>query len=139
MSVGENIKRIRKEKGLTQKQLGEMCGLADSAIRRYESDRANPKYETLKKISSALGVYVSDLEPDWSQIPLDDLKKDLTYQGGGFYGKEATTEMHEKFIQRITCRKTEISQKMDMLNESGQKKALDYIDDLIKIPEYKKK
>ena len=35
MSVGENIKRIRKEKGLTQKQLGELCGLADSAIRRY--------------------------------------------------------------------------------------------------------
>ena len=25
MTVGENIKRFRKEKGLTQKQLGELC------------------------------------------------------------------------------------------------------------------
>ncbi len=35
MTIGENIKRIRKEKGLTQKQLGSLCQMADSAIRRY--------------------------------------------------------------------------------------------------------
>ena len=61
MSIGENIKKIRLLKGLTQKQLGELCGMADSAIRRYESGRANPKLETIKKIAAALNVSLSDI------------------------------------------------------------------------------
>lgn len=61
MSVGEIIKRMRIEKGLTQKQLGHLCGMADSAIRRYENGRANPKNETLQKIASGLGVPLIDL------------------------------------------------------------------------------
>lgn len=61
MTVGENIKRIRKKKGLTQKQLGALCGLADSAIRRYELGGANPKIETIQKIARALEVEYTDL------------------------------------------------------------------------------
>lgn len=61
MTVGENIKRIRKKKGLTQKQLGALCGLADSAIRRYELGGANPKIETIQKIAHALEVEYTDL------------------------------------------------------------------------------
>ncbi|MFR5451146.1 MAG: helix-turn-helix domain-containing protein [Roseburia hominis] len=49
MPTGAKIKEIRKQKGLTQKQLGDLCGMADSAIRRYENGNANPKIETLKK------------------------------------------------------------------------------------------
>lgn len=57
-TVGEKIRKLRKEKGLTQKQLGDLCGMADSAIRRYENMGANPKIETLRKIADALGVDV---------------------------------------------------------------------------------
>lgn len=62
MNIGKNIKRYRKEKGLTQKQLGEMCNMADSAIRRYENGGANPKQETLQKIAYALGITVDNLK-----------------------------------------------------------------------------
>ncbi len=57
MTVGENIRRIRKEKGLTQKQLGELCNpqIAEANIRKYELGKANPKIETIDKIASALG------------------------------------------------------------------------------------
>jgi transcriptional regulator with XRE-family HTH domain len=54
--IGENIKYFRKEKGLTQKQLGDLSGMADSAIRRYESGTIVPKDENLAKIAHALGV-----------------------------------------------------------------------------------
>ena len=68
MTVGEMIKELRIHKGLTQKQLGELCGgMADSAIRRYESGRANPKLGTLKKIADALEVTIDILLGDnWS-------------------------------------------------------------------------
>ena len=63
MTVGENIRRIRKEKGLTQKKLGELCGINEVQIRRYElgGKNSNPKKETLEKIANALGVQLYDL------------------------------------------------------------------------------
>lgn len=61
MPTGEKIKEIRKKRGLTQKQLGDLCGMADSAIRRYENGRANPKLETIKKIATALNVSIDVL------------------------------------------------------------------------------
>ena len=61
MTTGEWIKTFREEKGLTQSQLGDLCGMADSAIRRYENGRANPKIETLQKIADALEINVLKL------------------------------------------------------------------------------
>lgn len=55
MPTGFKIKEIRKRKGLTQKQLGEKCGMYESQIRKYENGKANPKMETLQKIADALG------------------------------------------------------------------------------------
>ena len=56
MSTGERIRAIRMKRGQTQKQLGDLCGMADSAIRRYESGRGNPTEKTLQRIAAALGV-----------------------------------------------------------------------------------
>ena len=59
--TGDMIRKFRTEKGLTQKELGNLCGMADSAIRRYESGRATPKLETVQKIADALEIPVSNL------------------------------------------------------------------------------
>lgn len=61
MTIGDTLKQARLNAGLTQKQLGEKCGMADSAIRKYESGKIKPKIETLKKIAAALNVSVIDL------------------------------------------------------------------------------
>ena len=55
MTVGEKIRKVRKEKGFTQKQLGELCQMNEVQIRQYELGKANPKIETVNKIASALG------------------------------------------------------------------------------------
>ena len=39
MTVGENIRRIRKERGLTQKQLGELVGASEAYIRAYSQSQ----------------------------------------------------------------------------------------------------
>ena len=56
MTVGENIRRIRKERGLTQRQLGELVGASEAYIRAYESGRRNPKPASIEKIAEALSV-----------------------------------------------------------------------------------
>ncbi len=37
--TGERIKKLRKEKGLTQEQLGKLLGVKKSAIAKYENNR----------------------------------------------------------------------------------------------------
>lgn len=54
MTVAENIKRLRKERGFTQKQLAERCGMAESTLRQYEIGYRCPKIETLHRIAKAL-------------------------------------------------------------------------------------
>lgn len=63
MTIGENIRRIRKEKGYTQKQLAEKCGMYESQIRKYELNKANPKIETIERIANALGESAIHLLP----------------------------------------------------------------------------
>lgn len=60
MTIGEKIRTIRKEKGMTQQQLADICGMADSAIRKYESGKVVPKTEMIKRIATALEVPAAD-------------------------------------------------------------------------------
>lgn len=81
MTVGQRIRVERKKKGLTQKQLGELCGIAEPTIRRYELGLLNPKYATLKKIANGLGIRVQVLNEDETvQSPPDEQKKTIDAQ-----------------------------------------------------------
>lgn len=73
MPTGIRIKEIRQKKGLTQKQLGDMCGIADANIRKYENGKQNPKIETLQKIADALGVSLHELLYSDELIELDGI------------------------------------------------------------------
>ena len=59
--VGNQIRNARKAKGLTQKELGEKLGVADSVVTNYESGKQNLTIETLEKIADAIGIEVSKL------------------------------------------------------------------------------
>ena len=51
MNTGKKIKLIRTFRGLTQKELGEACGIHEVAIRKYELGKNIPKPEQLRKIA----------------------------------------------------------------------------------------
>ncbi len=87
MTVGENLRRIRKERGLTQKELGELCGIKEANIRKYELGKANPKIETISRIAKALGVHLWDLANTsiWEEFDrtfdTEELAKEVTEIG----------------------------------------------------------
>ena len=56
MTTGENIRAWRKRRGLTQNQLGRLCGVSGAAIGSYEKGTTAPKRRTVEKIASALEV-----------------------------------------------------------------------------------
>ena len=56
MTTGKRIQKARKEKGLTQKELGDKLGVSASMVAQYENDLRNPKIETAEKIAHVLDV-----------------------------------------------------------------------------------
>lgn len=159
MPTGKRIKEIRMQKGLTQKQLGDKCGIADANIRKYENGKQNPKMETLQKIADALGVPIYEfLDNDLFDATLHlgsyegrffndkvksivndttlsetEMKKklaDLSMQG------EILTKFHRNDSDTIT--KEILNNFVDLLNENGQNKAIEQVQMLTKIPEYRK-
>lgn len=54
--IGSKIKVLRKEKGLTQTQLGELVGVQKAQIYKIENNISNVKITTLLKVLNALGV-----------------------------------------------------------------------------------
>ena len=49
--LGESIRRLRKEAGLTQEQLAEAFGVSVSAVHKWESGKATPELEMLVSIA----------------------------------------------------------------------------------------
>lgn len=75
MDTGKKIKLIRSFRGLTQKELGDLAGIHEVAIRKYELGKNTPKPEQLRKIAAALNVNVNslvkfDIEADGDILPL---------------------------------------------------------------------
>ena len=58
LTVGEKIKELRLEKGLTQEELGEILGVKKAAIQKYESGQVqNLKQTTIKKLCETFNKY----------------------------------------------------------------------------------
>jgi len=59
-TIPSNIKFLRKKKGLTQQQFADQLGIKRSLVGAYEEERAEPKYELLKKIAIFFDISVDD-------------------------------------------------------------------------------
>lgn len=55
------LRELRKNNGLTMKELGAEIGVAESTISQYETGKRQPDYETLLKIGEFFGVSVDYL------------------------------------------------------------------------------
>lgn len=75
INVGIWIKAFRKEKGYTQKQLGDMVGLSSIAIQNYESGTRKPNVNVLYNISKALNIDISLFFKDSSST--EEITKDI--------------------------------------------------------------
>ena len=122
--TGDMIRKCRTEKGLTQKKLGELCGIADSNIRKYESGNQNPKIETLQKIADALDIPVNRLLAG-KIISRDELKEKLSEYGL----THLVPDTEEERTVLENCKK---------LNETGKKEAAKRVEEPTHLEKYTK-
>lgn len=61
LKFGQNLKKIRNEKGLTVRGLAELAGLSKSTIENIEQGRFSCSLDVQYNISIGLGITISDL------------------------------------------------------------------------------
>ena len=77
MSIGKNIAKYRKAKGLTQEELGAKLGVTNQAVSKWESEVSMPDVMLLPEIANALNITLDDLygivkEPEKISCSADD-------------------------------------------------------------------
>lgn len=64
VSIGDNIRKYRKMKNLTQKELGDLVGISNTYLSDMEIGRTNPSIKTLKRIAKGLEISFVELLKD---------------------------------------------------------------------------
>lgn len=60
--IGKNIKKLRKQKGLSQDRLSKLADISYNTVIKLESGGiTNPSIDTLQKLAKALDVSVDEL------------------------------------------------------------------------------
>lgn len=57
----ENLRTARERKGMSQKELAELVGVAKSTYSLYESGNREPNVQTIKKIADILSTSADEL------------------------------------------------------------------------------
>jgi transcriptional regulator with XRE-family HTH domain len=60
-SLGQRIARLRKNKGLTQEELGDKVGVSSQAVSKWETDSSVPDVMLLVKIANLFDISVDEL------------------------------------------------------------------------------
>lgn len=59
--VGQNVRKIRQKRGLTQEKFAEISGFSQQYLSSLENGRRNPTVVTLYELATSLGVSHMDL------------------------------------------------------------------------------
>lgn len=116
MTVAENIKTIRKQKGLTQKQLAELIGVSVGAVQQFEYGKIIPKMDTVLLMSTKLNVSPRIINPDlnWDDyIDTESLSNEVQVWDSLPDYNEDDIDIFRSFLS---------------LNTDGKQKASEYID-----------
>lgn len=66
--VASNLRRLRKELGISQEDLAEKCGLHRTYVGAIERSERNITLQTLEKLAESLGVSPQDLLKEHSNV-----------------------------------------------------------------------
>lgn len=64
MGISENIKSLREQYGLSQKELGQIAGVSDKAVSTWEQGIKEPRMGAIQKIADHFGIQKSNIIED---------------------------------------------------------------------------
>jgi len=70
-SLGEAIKKARKEMGLSQREFADYLQISDKAVSSYEVGRATPNFDMLRKIGRVVHKPITYFDDDYDEDDID--------------------------------------------------------------------
>lgn len=117
MHVGDYIKQLRISKGMTQEELGAKIGVQRAAVQKWECGiTQNLKRTTIQMLAKLFEVSPASF--------FDDINT------------EEQTKLTTSIFIPLTPTQEKILSNCQQLNETGQKKVLDFSDDLVSSNNY---
>jgi DNA-binding XRE family transcriptional regulator len=129
MSIGTRVMQIRNQKGISQRQLSERCGIAGSYLSRIENRHLEPRPKTLRKIAEALEVPLAEFFQEHAenltgvQCVVTPSGKCLMEMIGASQGKPP-----QPGVERYTARHLRLIRLAGYLIQSGDRRLLDALD-----------
>lgn len=80
MIIGDRIKQLREERGLSQGDIEKRTGLLRCYISRVENGHTVPAVETLEKLARSMGVQLYQMFQDTTEVPVRGMKS-ITSKG----------------------------------------------------------
>lgn len=74
MNLGNIIKTIRKDRGQTQGEFAELCGITQTYLSQIERNLKDPNFATIKRISNKLEIPVPILF--FKSLTVDDVNEE---------------------------------------------------------------
>ena len=124
--IGQRIKSIRKQKGITQKELASKLGMSITGLQNYEYGDTIPSLKQIEKIAAALEVPPADIMVDYLDRSLESER--ISRETNAL---NVISEMYGVDVQ-------ELLNSYAPLNERGRTKALEYVGDLCEQEKYRK-
>ncbi len=104
IKIGKFIAALRKEKGMTQEQLGEKLGVTNKTVSRWENGNYMPDVEMLSLLAKEFGVSINELisgerlfEEDFKKAADNNLA--LALDNSTFTLKEKITFFRKKWLR----------------------------------------
>lgn len=122
MKLGDKIKQLRIEKGMTQDDLAAATGTTKASISNYERNRRNPQYAVINSIADVLGIPLSEL---------------LTYATAEGRNDVENTAAENRIDDKRPVRVKRLLAAFERLSDDAQKKAVERVEELALIPIYR--
>ena len=113
MEIGQKIKFLRLQNGLTQEELGDRCELSKGFISLLERDMTSPSIQTLKDILEALGTDLASF--------FDEVEEEKVVFGSEDYAVKTDPELKNELCWLIpNAQKNEMEPVLLTLEAGGQ-------------------
>ena len=82
MTIGQNIRAWRKQRGLTQAQLGRLCGISGASVGSYEKGVTLPKRRGVERLAAALDIPEEKLTGGAPRAPHHEVQSTMPLYDG---------------------------------------------------------
>ncbi len=116
--IGSEIRRIRKNRNISQKDLADMVGISEESLRRIENNHNNPRVDNFLDILEVLGI-------DFEIVLMDDCGSSWNMVNKQI--KAIDDDLENLYLARLDTNIEKLKNLKDFIPESYETKLMQYI------------